>query len=78
MQMEKHDLRLILLLNRSIEELERVEDNDQTMRFVARRLGNIIKHMKDLRDDLQPRGSIRHNSEAGDEDQSLSSNPGMN
>jgi hypothetical protein len=55
-QMDKNDLQLVELLNRAIRDFEKVEDDAKTMTFVARRLGNIVKHMKDLRDDLRPRG----------------------
>lgn len=44
------------LLTKNIKELEKVEDDPKTINFVARRIGNIVKHMKDLRDDLRPRG----------------------
>jgi hypothetical protein len=55
-QIDKNDLLLIELLNRAIKDFEKVEDDSKTMNFVARRIGNIVKHMKDLRDDLRPRG----------------------
>ena len=54
--MEKDNGYLIELLTKNIRELEKVEDDSQTINFVARRIGNIVKHMKDLRDDLRPRG----------------------
>jgi hypothetical protein len=56
MQMDKKDLQLLDLLNRAIRDFENLEDDPSTMNFVARRVGNIVKHMKDLRDDLRPRG----------------------
>lgn len=56
MHMDKKDLELLELLNRSIKDFERIEDDPSTMNFIARRVGNIVKHMKDLRDDLRPRG----------------------
>ncbi len=54
--MERDNTYLIELLTRNIKELEKVEDDSHTINFVARRIGNIVKHMKDLRDDLRPRG----------------------
>jgi hypothetical protein len=54
--MEKDNSYLIELLTKNIRELEKVEDDSHTINFVARRIGNIVKHMKDLRDDLRPRG----------------------
>ena len=56
MHMDKNDLQLLELLNRAIKDFERIEDDPGTMNFIARRVGNIVKHMKDLRDDLRPRG----------------------
>jgi len=56
MQLDKCDAHLLDVLNRAIKDLERVEDDPKTMNFIARRVGNIVKHMKDLRDDLRPRG----------------------
>ena len=56
MPTQKPDLSLFELLNRTIQELESIEDDPNTLTFVARRVGNIVKHMKDLREDLQPRG----------------------
>ncbi len=56
MQMDKNDLQLLELLSRAIKDFEKVEDDPKTMNFIARRIGNIVKHMKDLRDDLRPRG----------------------
>lgn len=56
MQMDKGDLQLLELLHRAIRDFEKIEDDQKTMNFVARRIGNIVKHMKDLRDDLRPRG----------------------
>ena len=52
MQLDRNDRQLLDVLNRSIRDMEKVEDNPATMNFIARRVGNIIKHMKDLRDDL--------------------------
>jgi len=60
--MEKDHTYLIELLSRSIKELEKVEDDAKTINFVARRIGNIVKHMKDLRDDLRPRGHANGNT----------------
>jgi hypothetical protein len=57
MQIDKNDLLLTELLNSAIKDFEKVEDASTTMNFVARRIGNIVKHMKDLRDDLRPRGA---------------------
>lgn len=57
MQIDKHDELLLEMLTRSIRDLQRVEDDPKTMNFISRRLGNIVKHMKDLREDLQPRGN---------------------
>ena len=54
--MEKDNTYLIELLTRNIKDLEKVEDDSHTINFVARRIGSIVKHMKDLRDDLRPRG----------------------
>ena len=54
--MERDNGYLIELLTRNIKELEKVEDDSKTINFVARRIVNIVKHMKDLRDDLRPRG----------------------
>lgn len=59
MQLDGNDRQLLEILSRSIREMERVEDNPATMTFVARRVGNIVKHMKDLRDDLRPRGNSK-------------------
>ena len=58
MQPQNNELQLFELLTHTIKELERIEDDSKTLNFVSRRLGNIVKHMKDLRDDLQPRGGI--------------------
>lgn len=58
MQTQNTELQLFDLLSRTIKELERIEDDSKTLNFVSRRLGNIVKHMKDLRDDLQPRGGV--------------------
>jgi hypothetical protein len=69
MQAQRNESQLFELLNRTIKELERIEDEPRTLNFVARRLGNIVKHMKDLRDDLQPRGGVNGGSfHAGAED----------
>src|SRR6516225_9870153 len=32
-------------------------NHHNTMNFIARRVGNIVQHMKDLHDDLRPRGN---------------------
>lgn len=56
MHMDKNDLQLLELLSRAIKDFEKIEDDANTMNFIARRVGNIVKHMKDLRDDLRPRG----------------------
>jgi len=56
MQIPKSDTSLFDLLGQTIKDLEKIEDDPSTLTFVARRLGNIVKHMKDLREDLQPRG----------------------
>ena len=56
MQIQKSDTSLFDLLGQTIKDLEKIEDDPATLTFVARRLGNIVKHMKDLREDLQPRG----------------------
>jgi hypothetical protein len=61
MQAQKSETQLFDLLSRTIKDLERIEDDPKTLNFIARRLGNIVKHMKDLRDDLQPRGGINGN-----------------
>ena len=58
MQLDRNDKQLLEILSRSIRDMERVEDDPATMTFVARRVGNIVRHMKDLRDDLRPRGSL--------------------
>jgi hypothetical protein len=63
MQMDKQDLQLVELLNRTIREFEKIEDDSKTMNFIARRVGNIVKHMKDLRDDLRPRGQANGNGQ---------------
>lgn len=62
MQLDRNDKQLLEILNRSIQEMERVEDDPATMTFVARRVGNIVRHMKDLRDDLRPRGGLSGSS----------------
>jgi len=56
MQVQRNELSLFELLGRTIRDLQKIEDDPATLNFIARRLGNIVKHMKDLRDDLQPRG----------------------
>ena len=56
MQTENTEVSLSELLGRSIKDFERIEDDPKTLTFVSRRLGNIVKHMKDLCEDLQPRG----------------------
>ena len=56
MHMDKNDFQLLELLSRAIKDFEKIEDDASTMNFIARRVGNIVKHMKDLRDDLRPRG----------------------
>jgi len=71
MQMDKNDLQLLELLNRAIRDFEKVEDDGKTMNFIARRIGNIVKHMKDLRDDLRPRGSVNGNSHAETEERTF-------
>ena len=58
MQLDRNDKQLLDILSRSIRDMERVEDDPATMTFVARRGGNIVRHMKDLRDDLRPRGCL--------------------
>jgi len=57
MQMDKGDFELMELLRRAIHDFEKIEDDQKTMNFIARRFGNIVKHMKELRDDLRPRGN---------------------
>lgn len=57
MLMDKNDLQLVELLSRTIKDFEKIEDDPSTMNFIARRVGNIVKHMKDLREDLRPRGN---------------------
>lgn len=54
MQTQEPDLSLFELLSHSIQELETIEDDPNTLTFVARRVGHIVKHVKDLREDLQP------------------------
>ena len=56
MQTQQTEISLFDLLGQAIKQLERIEDDPKTLTFVARRVGNIVKHMKDLREDLQPRG----------------------
>lgn len=68
MQAQKNEIQLFELLSRTIKDLERIEDDPKTLNFVARRVGNIVKHMKDLRDDLQPRGGVNGHSFTGLED----------
>ena len=58
MQLDGHDKRLLEILSCSIRDMERVEDDPATMTFVARRVGNIVRHMKELRDDLRPRSTL--------------------
>jgi hypothetical protein len=62
----KSESQLFELLSRNIKELEKIEDDPSTLNFIARRVGNIVKHMKDLRDDLQPRGSQTGNVQEGE------------
>jgi hypothetical protein len=66
MQPPRNEMQLFELLSRTIKELERIEDDSTTLNFVSRRLGNIVKHMKDLRDDLQPRGGVNGSSHSAD------------
>lgn len=72
MHMDKNDLQLLELLNRAVRDFEKIEDDPNTMNFIARRVGNIVKHMKDLRDDLRPRGQtnggVHETSENGKSD----------
>jgi hypothetical protein len=56
MQTQQNEISLFDLLGQTIKQLEKIEDDPKTLTFVARRVGNIVKHMKDLREDLQPRG----------------------
>jgi hypothetical protein len=56
MQTQQNEISLFDLLGQTIKHLEKIEDDPKTLTFVARRVGNIVKHMKDLREDLQPRG----------------------
>lgn len=68
MQTQEPDLSLFELLSHSIQELETIEDDPNTLTFVARRVGHIVKHVKDLREDLQPpprggHGSLLRGSE---------------
>jgi hypothetical protein len=56
MQTQQPEASLFDLLGQTIKQLERIEDDPKTLTFIARRVGNIVKHMKDLREDLQPRG----------------------
>lgn len=78
MQMDKNDLQLLELLNRAIREFEKVEDDGKTMNFIARRVGNIVKHMKDLRDDLRPRGNANGHSHEDAEPRSYRTMQGTN
>lgn len=72
--MQPSRLELFDLLGRTIKELEKIEDDPRTMNFVARRLGNIVKHMKDLREDLQARGGQNgHSLTMAGEDRSIAS-----
>ena len=57
MQLDRNEAQLLDSLSRFIRELEKVEDDPRTITFVSRRIGNIVKHMKDLREDLRPRGN---------------------
>ncbi len=61
---QRNEMSLFELLGYTIRDLERIEDDPTTLTFVARRLGNIVKHMKDLREDLQPRGKHAGNGNA--------------
>lgn len=63
MQLDRNEKQLLEILDRSIREMEKVEDDPATMTFVARRVGNIVRHMKDLREDLRPRGIPNANSQ---------------
>lgn len=77
MQMDKNDLQLVELLTRAIKDFEKIEDDAKTMNFIARRIGNIVKHMKDLREDLRPRGNINgHSHEDAEERLYRASAPG--
>lgn len=69
MQAQRGEMQLFELLGRTIKDLERIEDDPKTLNFVARRLGNIVKHMKDLRDDLQPRGGANGSAYAPSADE---------
>jgi len=62
MQPDGNETQLVEVLNRGIQELEKVETDPRTLNFVARRVGNIVKHMRDLREDLRPRGRANGNS----------------
>jgi hypothetical protein len=62
MQTQKPEVSLFDLLGHTIKDLERIEDDPSTLTFIVRRIGNIVKHMKDLREDLQPRGGQGANS----------------
>jgi hypothetical protein len=62
MQTQKPEGSLFDLLGHTIKDLERIVDDPNTLTFVARRVGNIVKHMKDLCEDLQPRGGHGTNS----------------
>jgi hypothetical protein len=55
-QTQQPETSLFDLLSQTVKQLEKIEDDPKTLTFVARRVGNIVKHMKDLREDLQPRG----------------------
>jgi hypothetical protein len=76
MQAQKNEMQLFELLTRTIKELERIEDDSKTLNFVSRRLGNIVKHMKDLRDDLQPRGGVNGPSPSVELEASAQQRPG--
>jgi len=77
MRMDKGDFELMELLRRAIHDFEKIEDDQKTMNFIARRIGNIVKHMKDLRDDLRPRGNSNGRTHEDVTDQaSLGVSPG--
>ena len=76
MQMDKNDLQLLEMLNRAIRDFEKVEDDGKTMNFIARRVGNIVKHMKDLRDDLRPRGQANGGTHVEADDRPFRGAPG--
>jgi len=77
MQMDKGDIEPMELLRRAIHDFGKIEDDQKTMNFIARRIGNIVKHMKDLRDDLRPRGNSNGSAHEDVTDQaSLGASPG--